>query len=198
MADLISSVRTAKHIHSIGARPLEARPFASLWRNTVDLFEGLGANPRMMFITLASVGVVGVGVYNFGDGVGRPEIATTAAVTGVRHQPAHYTTQYYTDSDGRQHSRQVYHPDEYHAKIVIPQSNSEKVVTLSRSEYEELYPMVNHPTVTYKAVYREGRWSHKATWIDLDNPLRQANTQERQASLKAPGPGQAKNSTGSW
>lgn len=194
----LSGLLNIKQVHAVGSKPLQERTLTRWWTTATDAFDALTSNPKVLVMSLVGLGAGGYGVYTFGDGVGQPEIPTTAEITGVRHRPAHYTTEYYTDSEGRRQSRQVYHPDEYHAKIVIPQSDSEKIVTLNSREYRELYPMVNHPTITYKAVYREGRWSHKATWIDLDNPLRQAKTEERQASLALPGPGQAKNSTGSW
>lgn len=198
MNNKLSALLNAKHIHSIGSKPLAERTLTRWWNNATDVFDAITSNPKALVMSVAGVGLGGYGVYTFGDGVGRPEISTTAEVTGVRHRPAHYTTEHYTDSEGRSQTRQVYHPDEYHAKIVIPQSGGEKIVTLNSREYRELYPMVNHPTITYKAVYREGRWSHKATWIDLDNPLRQAKIEERRASLNLPAPGQAKNSTGAW
>lgn len=184
-----------KHVFSIGPKPLNTRP--SLWQKFKDGIDWDYLDPRRIAVTAVLGTAVGYGVYYFGDGVGRPEIDTTAAILGTRYTPPYTSTEYYTDSNGHQHSRFVYHPPEYHAKIAIPQSHDPKVISLSHAEYDVLTDAARHPEQHYNAVYREGRWSHSTTWIDLKFPLSRASIEQRRASLALPDPS-APPKPGAW
>ena len=175
-----------------GATPEESRPltnfFRSIRENTWDKLDFEAA--RQSFIPAVSAAVVGTtliyGAYVFGDGVGRPEQPTTAEITGARYSPPYTTQSCSRDSNGNQSCHTVRHPEEFHIRIQIPQSSNSKDISVSKREYRELKQASDQGGVYYQAVYRDGRWSHRATWIDLAPGPRLASRGQIEASRRRP------------
>ena len=123
----LSALLNLKHVHSIGAKPLQERALTRWWNNATDVFDALTSNPKVLVMSLVGIGVGGYGVYTFGDGVGRAEIPTTAEITGVRHRPAHYTTEHYTDSEGRSQPARCTTPMNTMLKLSSPNPTVKKL-----------------------------------------------------------------------
>ena len=129
---------------------------------------------------------LGTAAYMFGDGVGQAEQPTTAEIIATRYQPPYTTQSCSTNADGIQSCTTIYHPEEYHAKIQIPQSPDTTSIQVSSSEYKELKQAAEKRNVYYVAEYREGRWSHKAVWIDLSDTLQKATPEQIKQSRLRP------------